>query len=224
MVRMTTNKQIYAQIADIVHPVDPWGYRKFDAATAEQSLAEDAQERAEYLHQLMLQCDGDTRREESGYIESEVNHDDPEDPHYWETPDLDNRLCDPLIAALRDLTGQINTLLARQRELIAYGREFAPPGHRYTLEDLAKTVGMSVSGVRTSYDQDTVLSVARSLELGAEKRGALLDPRWVAVRESERSRRHFAKASPVGQPIYNAPARRGDSSARPEHGSDGDTK
>lgn len=46
------------------------------------------------------------------------------------------------------------------RLLIAYGREFTRP-RPYKLEDLAGAAGMSVSGVRTAYDDDEVAEVAR---------------------------------------------------------------
>jgi hypothetical protein len=45
-------------------------------------------------------------------------------------------------------------------QLIAYGREFTRP-RPYRLEDLARAAGMSVSGVRTAYDEDEVAEVAR---------------------------------------------------------------
>jgi hypothetical protein len=46
------------------------------------------------------------------------------------------------------------------RLLIAYGREFTRP-RRYRLEDLARAAGMSISGVRTAYDDNEVAEVAR---------------------------------------------------------------
>jgi hypothetical protein len=49
---------------------------------------------------------------------------------------------------------------ARMRLLIAYGREFTRP-RPYRLEDLARAAGMSISGVRTAYDDDEVAEVAR---------------------------------------------------------------
>jgi cell division protein FtsN len=50
--------------------------------------------------------------------------------------------------------------LARYAMLQAYGREFTRP-RPYKLEDLAGAAGMSVSGVRTAYDDDEVAEVAR---------------------------------------------------------------
>ena len=72
----------------------------------------------------------------------------------WEHNDQD-----PLISAL------IGARIAKEqaeeeiRHLIAYGREFVQP-RPYTLSDLAAAAGMSVSGVRTSYQSDDVDAVA----------------------------------------------------------------
>jgi hypothetical protein len=49
---------------------------------------------------------------------------------------------------------------ARMRLLIAYGREFTRP-RPYRLEDLARASGMSISGVRTAYDDDEIAEVAK---------------------------------------------------------------
>jgi AraC-like DNA-binding protein len=48
----------------------------------------------------------------------------------------------------------------RMRLLIAYGREFTRP-RPYRLEDLARVAGMSISGIRTAYDQDEIAEVAK---------------------------------------------------------------
>jgi hypothetical protein len=48
------------------------------------------------------------------------------------------------------------------RALIAYGREFSYP-RPYRLIDLADAAGLSVSGVRISYDIDDVRQVADQL-------------------------------------------------------------
>ena len=181
------NKEIYSQIADIVHSVDDWEIHKehfTNPEWAEEDIAVADWLRAEYRWNLMLKCDGDTRREHIGYVEPE-DPDDPEDPFYYDGPDRDHLLNDPLVFALRVIAGQIRALQARQRELIAFGREFAPPGHKYTLEQLASAAGMSVSGVRTSYNKGTIDYVAKLLELGADKRDAMCDPRWVAVHGPE---------------------------------------
>ena len=49
---------------------------------------------------------------------------------------------------------------ARMRLLFAYGREFTRP-RPYRLEDLACASGMSISGVRTAYDDDEIAEVAK---------------------------------------------------------------
>jgi hypothetical protein len=49
---------------------------------------------------------------------------------------------------------------ARMRLLIAYGREFTRP-RPYRLEDLARAAGMSISGIRTAYDENEIAEVAR---------------------------------------------------------------
>ncbi len=67
---------------------------------------------------------------------------------------------DPLLG---EIAAARNAMLAaepRMRLLIAYGREFTRPCP-YRLEDLARAAGMSISGVRTSYDDDEITEVAR---------------------------------------------------------------
>ncbi|OKH80185.1 hypothetical protein EB73_34035 [Mycobacterium sp. SWH-M3] len=189
MADMGDNAEICAQIADIVHPVEDWelGDIEGDALITRADQERADQERADYIRRLMLRCDGDTRRKEIGYVEP-VDPDDPLDPFYGEGPEADHQLPDPLIEALRGIATKIRTLQARQRELIAYAREFAPPGYWYTLEEIAEAVGMSFSGVRTTFNDTTTANVARSLEIGAHKRGAMKDPRWVAARNAAADR------------------------------------
>ncbi len=193
---------IYAQIADIVHPVDDSELAKQGATVGDgmvdEWIAEADRLRAHYVRELMTECDGDARREAIGYVEPE-DPDDPADPFYLDTPDRDALLEDPLITALRDITDQISVLRARQRALIAFAREFPPPGHEYTLEVLASAVGMSISGIRTSYDGATTGNVARMLELGAQKRGALPDPRWIAARNESTARAFKERAQRVAK-------------------------
>lgn len=67
---------------------------------------------------------------------------------------------DPLLAAIAGARFTMLQAEARMRLLIAYGREFTRP-RPYKLEDLAGAAGMSISGVRTSYDEDEVAEVAK---------------------------------------------------------------
>jgi hypothetical protein len=72
----------------------------------------------------------------------------------WEEGDIDPLLS--MIAAARA------RMLAAERDLrllVAYGREFVHP-RPYRLEDLAGAAGMSISGVRTAYDDEEVEQVA----------------------------------------------------------------
>ncbi|UVS78399.1 hypothetical protein [Actinokineospora sp. UTMC 2448] len=48
------------------------------------------------------------------------------------------------------------------RLLLAYGREFVEP-RPYTLDVLAQAAGMSVSGVRTAYDDDHINDVRKRI-------------------------------------------------------------
>ena len=74
----------------------------------------------------------------------------------WEHED-DN---DPLLGEIAAARNAMLAAEARLRLLIAYGREFTRP-RPYRLEDLARAAGMSISGVRTAYDEDEVAEVAR---------------------------------------------------------------
>ena len=62
---------------------------------------------------------------------------------------------DPLLAALADARRRREEAEADMRALLAYGREVVLP-RAYTLADLAAASGMSVSGVRTAYDDADV--------------------------------------------------------------------
>lgn len=74
----------------------------------------------------------------------------------WEHEDGYDPLLDE-IAGARSAMLQAET---RMQLLVAYGREFTRP-RLYRLEDLARAAGISVSGIRTAYD-DEVAEVART--------------------------------------------------------------
>jgi hypothetical protein len=69
-------------------------------------------------------------------------------------------------ADIEPLLGEVQAaryrMLAAERDLrllLAYAREFVLP-RPYPLEDLARASGMSISGVRTAYDDDDIDAVA----------------------------------------------------------------
>ncbi len=66
---------------------------------------------------------------------------------------------DPVLALVAEARRQMLDAERRMRLLIAYAREFVGP-RPYTLDDLARSAGMSISGVRTAYDDDEVADVA----------------------------------------------------------------
>ena len=63
------------------------------------------------------------------------------------------------------------------RLLIAYGREFTRLCP-YRLEDLARAAGMSISGIRTAYDEDEIAEVAKLT--GTRPRRGPLEPVYQA--------------------------------------------
>lgn len=75
--------------------------------------------------------------------------------------DLEGR--DPVLLAL--YAAWQRRLAAEQdmRRLIAYAREFVRP-RPYKLIDLARSCGMSISGIRTAYAQDEIDEVSRALK------------------------------------------------------------
>ncbi|GAA2165092.1 hypothetical protein [Actinomadura napierensis] len=75
----------------------------------------------------------------------------------WDAVDAE-----PLLHALTDARIRKEQAEEEIRCLLAYGREFTRP-RPYTLESLAAAAGMSISGVRTAYDQDQVAVVTHSI-------------------------------------------------------------
>jgi len=67
---------------------------------------------------------------------------------------------DPLLGEIAGARYAMLQAEARMRLLIAYGREFTRP-RPYRLEDLARAAGMSISGIRTAYDEDEITEVAK---------------------------------------------------------------
>lgn len=163
-----------AQIADIVHPVADWeiqGPRGAEHCTDEDTATAD-EKRSEYLQRLLGICDAETRSQwDEGAAEKAAN----------------GTLPDPVVFAVRDVAGQLRVLQGTLYELIAYAREFSPPGKKYTLKTLADAAGMSTSGVGTCYNEVITGLAAESLQFGALKRDGKDDPRWRVARfETER--------------------------------------
>jgi len=70
---------------------------------------------------------------------------------------------DPLLVALSEARRDRDVAEERIRRLLAFGREFAGP-RPYTLAVLAAAAGMSISGVRSGYQQGDVDAVREALE------------------------------------------------------------
>src|SRR5580692_11318816 len=76
----------------------------------------------------------------------------------WSEGDID-----PLLSILTSLRNRRLQLEADMRLLVAYGRCFTHP-RPYKLIDLANAAGMSISGVRTAYDDEEVEQAADILD------------------------------------------------------------
>jgi hypothetical protein len=72
---------------------------------------------------------------------------------------------DPLLVEVAECRAEMLAAERRMRLLLAYGREFVRP-QPYQLKDLAKAAGLSISGVRISYDDDEIGEV---IELTGDK-------------------------------------------------------
>ena len=66
---------------------------------------------------------------------------------------------DPLLTSLAHARDRMLAAERDLRLLLAYAREFAEP-RPYRLDDLAQAAGMSISGIRTAYDDDEITQVA----------------------------------------------------------------
>jgi hypothetical protein len=82
----------------------------------------------------------------------------------WEHADTD-----PLLYSIQAAREDMREAEHRMRLLITYGREFTQP-RPYKLDDLARSAGMSVSGIRTAYDNGQIIEVAQLI--GAKLRPA----------------------------------------------------
>jgi len=72
---------------------------------------------------------------------------------------------DPVLASLRAARARMLAAEQEMRRLIAYAREFTGP-RPYTLADLAEAAGMSISGIRTAYDDEEIDFVASAVGHG----------------------------------------------------------
>ena len=79
---------------------------------------------------------------------------------------------DPLLAVVERARDRMLAAERDLRLLLAYAREFAEP-RPYRLEDLARAAGMSISGIRTAYDDDEIGEVTAITRLAPRRRTAL---------------------------------------------------
>jgi hypothetical protein len=82
---------------------------------------------------------------------------------------------DPVLTTLAGLRRQRHDLDAAMRRLLAYWREFTRP-RPCKLADLADAAGMSISGVRTTYDADDIAQVAQAIGLTPAASQPTTDP------------------------------------------------
>jgi hypothetical protein len=78
---------------------------------------------------------------------------------------------DPLLSLVQQARDRMLAAERDLRLLLAYAREFAEP-RPYRLEDLARTAGMSISGIRTAYDDDEIAEVTAVTGLAPRRRNA----------------------------------------------------
>lgn len=139
---MNVNRMIVSLLEDVAAVLHP---RPAPPAGVEN----DADAKAAYL--AAIEEVSARRREEIAELEAE-----------WERDGTD-----PLLAALASVRRRRESAEADMRALLAYGREVVRP-RAYTLADLAKASGMSVSGARTAYG-DTDVAVAVEAAGGAAR-------------------------------------------------------
>lgn len=86
---------------------------------------------------------------------------DQERRHYEQNLRIscDEQDVEPLLAEIAEARADMIAAEKRMRLLLAYAREFVAP-RPYKLDDLAQAAGMSISGVRTAYDDDEIADVA----------------------------------------------------------------
>ncbi|MFE3205840.1 hypothetical protein [Embleya sp. NPDC059237] len=82
--------------------------------------------------------------------------------HLEAASDADAEHNEPLLSAIAAATWRRNRAKTEIRRLVAYGREFTRP-RPYRLVNLADASGMSISGVRTTYDHADVAEVEQAL-------------------------------------------------------------
>ncbi len=87
----------------------------------------------------------------------------------WDDGDLD-----PLLGEIAEARQSMVAAQKRLRLLVAYGREFVQP-RPYRLDDLARAAGMSISGVRTAYDDEEIVEVARLIGAKLRRRDTTPD-------------------------------------------------
>lgn len=76
----------------------------------------------------------------------------------WEEDDQD-----PVLSSVNAARAKMLAAEQELRRLLAYARECTHP-RPYTLADLATAAGMSISGIRTSYDQEEIDYVTAALD------------------------------------------------------------
>jgi hypothetical protein len=97
---------------------------------------------------------------------------------------------DPLIDAIFEARAR---MYAAERDLrlpVAFGREFVRP-RPYRLETLAEASGMSISGVRTAYEDEEIQEVAKRTGLKPHSDGAPAARRRVRRDVTRRPRREL---------------------------------